>query len=63
MPVLNRRWSRLHSRESNGWRQVHRASGPSANALAAPNSRTYPKTIFVSCVTIWQEEIAVRAIG
>ena len=46
-----------------GWRRVRQTSGPSVNAPAVHNSRTYPKTIFVSYVTIWQEEIAARAIG
>jgi len=30
---------------------------------AAHNSRTYPKTIFASFVTIWQEGIAAHAVG
>jgi pyruvate/2-oxoglutarate dehydrogenase complex dihydrolipoamide dehydrogenase (E3) component len=39
------------------------ASGPWGNAPAAHNLRTYPKTIFGSSVTIWQEETAARMIG
>src|SRR5215475_5010931 len=45
------------------WRQVRQTYGPSGNALVVHNSHTYPKTIFASYVTIWQEEIAAPASG
>ena len=51
------------SASMTGWKQVRQTSGRSGNAPAARNSPTYPKTIFGSYGTIWQEEIAARAIG
>src|SRR5580704_3563562 len=45
------------------WRRVRQTYGRWVNAPAAHNSRTYPKTIFESYVTISQAEIAARAIG
>src|ERR1700730_4787041 len=45
------------------WRQVRQMFGRWANAPAVRNSRTYPKTIFESYVTISQEEIEAPTIG
>src|SRR4029077_15856234 len=43
------------------WRRVRQMCGRWAHELAAPNLRTYPKTIFESYATISQVEIAARA--
>ena len=45
-----------------GWRRARRTYGRWGNAPAAPNSPTYPKTIFESCAIISPEEVAARAI-
>ena len=54
----SRRYIRVNGRLETSAPDVWR----SENALAARISRTYPRTIFASFVTIWQEGIAARAI-
>ena len=51
------------SASTSGWRRARRASGPSANAPAAPSSPTYPRTTFASSATIWPGESARPATG
>jgi pyruvate/2-oxoglutarate dehydrogenase complex dihydrolipoamide dehydrogenase (E3) component len=46
-----------------GWRQMRQMYGPSVSAPAVRNSRTSPKTIFESFVTISQEQIVAPTIG
>src|SRR5258705_6856469 len=61
-PVLN--WTDAVTFVSMAdWRRVRQTYGRWGNALAAHNSRTSPKTIFESSVTISQAEIATPAIG